>query len=337
MVSLDINEISGRSPSWVDGQLQSVAVNPAYGTGWLSAVTSFPSGIIVLIQDLFLYGNEDIKVCRPEADLPVISFSCVLSGVRQVYCQTPRVPLGDGFSSVEFPGYNPAVGVRLQANTPLKTFSVCMTPAVFENLTQKSSSELVKMLEFLDSSARKKGVPRRSREIDIAQKICGHQAFDSFASSPDNTLFLEAKALELIALQLRQLEYLTGKTPKKQPVKHHREKISYACEILKKEMTNPPDKLSLARRVGLNHDQLFQGFKELVGLCPFEYLRILRLEKAKELIVSHQCNVTEAAFAVGYSSLSHFTNNFRKEFGKTPKAFQKAGGRQLFFMEQDGD
>ncbi len=337
MVSLDMHDLSGGSPSWVNGQLQSIAVNPDYGKGFLSLATSLPSGIIVLIQDLSLYGSGDIKAYRSKVKLPVIAFSSILSGVRQVYCHTSRVALGDGFSNIEFPGYNPSVGVRIQANTPVKTFSVCMTPAVFENLTRKNSTELVEMLDFLDSSARKKDAPQRSRQLDIAQKLCGHQAFDSFMASPDDTLFLEAKALELVALQLRQLEYLTGKTPQKQPVAHHMEKIQYACEILKKKMAEPPDKLSLARRVGLNHDQLFQGFKEFVGLCPFAYLRILRLEKAKELIVSRKCNVTEAAFAVGYSSLSHFTNNFRKEFGKTPKAFQKAGEKQLFFMEEDGD
>ncbi len=101
------------------------------------------------------------------------------------------------------------------------------------------------MLEMVDSNARKKGAPRHPRQMDIAQKLCGHQAFDSFMASPDDALFLEAKALELIALQLRQLEYLTGKIPQKQPVNHHREKIYYACEILKKEMAAPPDKLSL--------------------------------------------------------------------------------------------
>ncbi len=325
MVSLDMRDISGNCPSWVDGQLQSVTVNPVYGKGLLSGTTSFQNGIIVLIQNLFLYGSGDIRVHRPENKLPVIAFSTVLSGVRQVYFHSPRTFLGDGFSNIEFPGYNPAVGVRLQANTPVKTFSVCMAPAVFENLTQKSSTELVEMLEIVDSYASKKGTAKPSRQLDIAQKICGHQALDSFITSPNDTLFLEAKALELIALQIKHLEYLTGKTQKKQPVSHHREKIYYACEILKKEMAAPPDKLTLARRVGLNHDQLFQGFKEFVGLCPFEYLRILRLERAKKLIESHECNVTEAAFAVGYSSLSHFSKAFRQQFGITPKALQKAG------------
>ncbi len=206
-----------------------------------------------------------------------------------------------------------------------------MPPAVFENLTRKSSSELVDMLEMLDSSTQKKSFFDRSRQIDLAQKICGLQAFDSFVTYPDDALFLEAKALELMALQLRQLEHLTGKTPPREPVKRHQEKIRYACEILKKEMADPPDKLSLARRAGLNHNQLVEGFKELVGLCPFEYLRILRLERARDLIASHQCNVTEAALEVGYSSLSHFSKIFCKEFGITPRSLARRHAKAQHF------
>ncbi len=301
MVSLDMNDISGRSSYWMNGQLQSVAVNP-----------TLSNGITVFIQNFSLYGRKNIQVWSEEK-MPLIGFSTILSGVCQVFCHTPRSPLGDGVSYVQFPGYKPPVGARIQANTPVTVLA-----------------ELVDMLEMVDSNARKKGAPRHPRQMDIAQKLCGCQAFESFVASPHDTLFLEAKALELIALQLRQLEYLTGKIPQGQPVNHHMEKIQYACEILKKEMTDPPDKLTLARRVGLNHDQLFQGFKEFLGLCPFEYLRILRLEKAKELIASREYNVTEAALTVGYSSLSHFTKNFRREFGITPKNFQKATGKHHF-------
>ncbi len=328
MVSLDIKEVSGRIPYWVNGQLQSVTVNPLYGKGCLSSVISLPSGIMILIQDFSLYGNGNIQLWSDsEEKIPLIAFSNILSGVCQLSRRASRVPLSDGISDVEFPGYNSSIGAKIKANTPVKIFSVCMEPAVFENLTRKSSSVL---LEMLDSSAQKKSVFNRSRQIDLAQKICGHQAFDSFVSWPHDTLFLEAKALELMALQLRQLEYLTGNLSPQEPVKRHREKIHCACEILQKEMADPPDKLSLARRAGLNHNQLVEGFKELVGLCPFEYLRILRLEKTRDLIASQQCNVTEAAFAVGYSSLSHFSKNFRKEFGITPKALQKDRERSDF-------
>lgn len=103
---------------------------------------------------------------------------------------------------------------------------------------------------------------RKSVSECFAQSLCGYQAIDSFMKNPQDTLFLEAKALELVALQLRLLDHLTGKIPQRQFAGHHADKISYACEILKKEMVNPPRILSLARRMGLNHNHLIQGFKQ---------------------------------------------------------------------------
>ena len=210
--------------------------------------------------------------------------------------------------------------MEVKRNTPIQTLTVCIDPVVFLKLTGKSSNELVEALDLLDRSAGERSKLTRLKSIYFAQKICGYQALASFMNNPHDTLFLEAKALELVALQLKQMELLTGKTPQNQAVNHHVEKIFYACEILKKEMVSPPKARELARRVGLNHNQLVQEFKEMFGVCPFEYLRIIRLEKARNLIASHECNITEAAFNVGYSSLSHFSKTFREEFGINPKA-----------------
>jgi AraC-like DNA-binding protein len=195
-----------------------------------------------------------------------------------------------------------------------------MEPVGFEKLTERSSSELVEGLEFIDSSAYKRKRVTRLKSMDFSQKICGYQALDSLTNHPHDTIFLEAKALELVALQLRQLDHLNGKTHQERAVGHHVEKIARACEILKKEMAEPPGARELSRRVGLNHNQLVQGFREMFGLGPFEYLRNIRLEKARDLIAGHECNVTEAAFSVGYSSLSHFSKAFREAFGMNPKA-----------------
>jgi AraC-like DNA-binding protein len=320
MVSIDMQEIADGSSCWANGQLQSVRVNPNPGSGYLSEVKSFQSGISLVIQDFSLYGDGEIRLTREEACPPVIGFSTIFSGVRHVSYAKPRVPLGNGCSNIEFTGYESALSMEVKSNAPIQILIVCMDLVVFEKLTGKNSNELVEALDILAYNAGGKRKLDRSKSIDLAQKLCGYQAFASFKNSPHDILFLEAKALELVALQLRQLELLIGKTPKKQAVDHHVEKISHACEILRKEIMSPPKKLELARRVGLNYNQLIQGFKEMFGVCPFEYLRTIRLEKARDLIASHECNITEAAFNVGYSSLSHFSKTFREEFGINPKA-----------------
>ena len=326
MVSIDMQELVDDASFWANGQLQSVGLNSGYGSGYLSEVKSFQSGISLVLQDFSLYGEGEIRLSREKAGPPVIAFFNCFSGVRHIAYAKPRVFVGGELSSIEFPGYEPALFMEVKRNTPIRTLVVCMEPHVFEKLTGKSSNELVEALALLDFNAGRKRTPVGSKSLDFAKKICGYQARYSFMNNPHDTLFLEAKALELVALQLKQLELLTGTTtPRKQVVDHNVEKIYYACEILRKEMASPPGALDLARRVGINHNQLVQGFKEILGIRPFEYLRAIRLEKAYNMIANHECNITEAAFNVGLSSLSHFTRSFQKEFGINPKALAKEG------------
>ena len=114
------------------------------------------------------------------------------------------------------------------------------------------------------------------------------------------------------------------KSSQKPAVNRNVEKIGYACEILKKEMASPPHKQELTSRVGLNEKQLVDGFKEYLGMYPSEYLRSIRLERARNMIASLEYNITEAAFSVGYSSLSHFTKAFYDKYGINPKAFAQS-------------
>ena len=320
MQSIDMQEIADGSSCWENGELQSVRVNPSCGSGCLSKVIPLQSGISIVIQDFSLYGDGKVRIFRGESHPSVISFFTCFSGVRHISYPKPRVSIGEGLSNIEFAGYEPAIFMEVKSNTPIQTLTVCMDPFLFVELTGTSSNALVEALGVLDNNANGQSKPIRLKSIDFAQKLCGYQALASYMNIPHDTLLLEAKALELVALQLKQLEHLTGKTSQKKIVEHTVEKVHHACEILKKEMITPPRARELARRVGLNHNQLVQGFRQTLGVCPFEYLRIIRLEKAYNLIASHECNITEAAFSVGYSSLSHFSKTFREEFGINPKA-----------------
>ena len=319
LVSLDMQQMSAGSSCWADGQLQSVGVRAEFGTGRLSTVRSFQSGISIVMQDFSLHGTGKIRLHSNESPPPLMAFFTCVSGVTNVSYSAPRVSLGDRFSNIELPEYQTGQFMDVTSNSPIKTLMVCMDADVYSRLTGQSSDELADALYFLDrgkSTLRKR---TRSKNLDFSQQICARQIYESFTNNPSDKLFLEAKALELAALQLKQLEHLTGEPSRKLGMTQNITMVSRACDILKNEMANPPAARELARRVGLNHNQLVRGFQETLGVAPFEYLRVIRLEKARHLIASRQCNVTEAAFTVGYSSLSHFCKTFRDEFGVNPK------------------
>lgn len=63
-------------------------------------------------------------------------------------------------------------------------------------------------------------------------------------------------------------------------------------------------------------------FKRATGLTFTEYLTRVRIEKAKEMLLNPHVRISEAAFAVGFQSLSQFNRAFKKVVGKSPTAYR---------------
>ncbi|OQP54351.1 hypothetical protein A4H97_22995 [Niastella yeongjuensis] len=79
----------------------------------------------------------------------------------------------------------------------------------------------------------------------------------------------------------------------------------------------------LARQVGINEAKLKEGFKELYGNPIHTYLQHLRLEKARQLLLTTSMAITDITYHIGYSHVTHFTSLFKKEFGLTPSEWRK--------------
>ena len=65
-----------------------------------------------------------------------------------------------------------------------------------------------------------------------------------------------------------------------------------------------------------------RGFKEVVCKSPNEYLAEYRILRSKELLRGTELSVTEVSGAVGFNSVSHFIQCFKKMTGVTPKAYK---------------
>jgi AraC-like DNA-binding protein len=82
---------------------------------------------------------------------------------------------------------------------------------------------------------------------------------------------------------------------------------------------------ALANAMALSRTQLFRKIKVLTQKSPQQYLRFVRLEKAKSLLqaTDKDMNVSEVCYETGFASKSHFTRSFQKEFGFSPSEFVK--------------
>ncbi|MBX2844712.1 MAG: AraC family transcriptional regulator [Saprospiraceae bacterium] len=95
-------------------------------------------------------------------------------------------------------------------------------------------------------------------------------------------------------------------------------KLIEAQQILLSDLEHPPSLSELAHQIGWNTFKLKKNFKAWFGLPVFKYLQNERLTKAHALISQQKMTIQEAAWEVGYDSLSSFSNAFAKKFGFRP-------------------
>ena len=79
----------------------------------------------------------------------------------------------------------------------------------------------------------------------------------------------------------------------------------------------------LAEELNLSRSQLYRKIKSLTGHTANEFLRKLRLEKAKEIIENGDASISEVCYKVGFSSPSYFTKCFKAYFGVLPTEFKQ--------------
>ena len=155
-----------------------------------------------------------------------------------------------------------------------------------------------------------------------------HQALQQILRCPFQGImrrvYLEAKVLELIALQLDQLATAERSTPNRLAA-NDIDRIYQAREILIRKMAHPPSLSELARLVQLNERKLKEGFRQVFDTTVFGCLYNHRMYQAKELLKAGQLNVQETAKCVGYASRSSFVAAFKKKFQVSPSHFQKSG------------
>ncbi len=87
--------------------------------------------------------------------------------------------------------------------------------------------------------------------------------------------------------------------------------------------------LELAQAVNLSIWRLSHIFAAEVGKSPIQYLRQLRMERARYLLETSFLSVKEIAYQVGVNDESHFVRNFKKVYGDAPTRYRLRSHTQL--------
>lgn len=93
-----------------------------------------------------------------------------------------------------------------------------------------------------------------------------------------------------------------------------------------REYARPLDVETLARGEHMSAGHLSRRFRQVFGESPYSYLMTRRIERAMALLRRGDVSVTDACFAVGFSSLGTFSTRFSELVGLSPSAYRREPG-----------
>nr|WP_299073143.1 AraC family transcriptional regulator [uncultured Allomuricauda sp.] len=201
----------------------------------------------------------------------------------------------------------------VSSKKPLQCIVIATSPKNLQKLPNDEGELFTELLEQLvNPSDHYVEGPRFFMTPEMQHIVDG--IFNNSYEGKAKMMFFRSQITALLSHFFWQLSTL-----KDQGIKSvEREKLYKAKEILSQNLDTPPSLTELSRKIGLNTFKLKKDFKELFGVPVFKYLQNERMTMAHNLIRNKDATVQEAAWHVGYDSLSSFSNAFAKKFGFRP-------------------
>lgn len=98
----------------------------------------------------------------------------------------------------------------------------------------------------------------------------------------------------------------------------HLSQISRALKRIHSEFDGPLDVGTLAREASMSVSSFHHNFKAVTSTSPLQYVKSIRLHRARLLMAQDGMNASTAASSVGYESPSQFSREFKRFFGTSP-------------------
>jgi AraC-like DNA-binding protein len=89
----------------------------------------------------------------------------------------------------------------------------------------------------------------------------------------------------------------------------------------------------LSEKLNYDYTYLSNLFSETKGITIEHFIISHKIERVKELLVYNELTLSEISWKLGYSSVSHLSNQFKKVTGLTPSFFKKMKDKKLIALE----
>ena len=159
-----------------------------------------------------------------------------------------------------------------------------------------------------------------------SQRAEGYQyGADSYITKPFSSEVLSARIRNLLESRIRmQRVVVEGESLSKDEfIGMDVDFIEKLNEYINENITNSQlDVETLCVNMAMSRMQLYRKIKMLTNYSPNEYVRVIRLRKAKELLTTTTLSITEICYMTGFSSPSYFAKCFKSFTGELPSAYR---------------
>jgi DNA-binding response OmpR family regulator/anti-sigma regulatory factor (Ser/Thr protein kinase) len=101
-----------------------------------------------------------------------------------------------------------------------------------------------------------------------------------------------------------------------------RQLLEKIVKLINENISNPNLNVEfLAENIGISRVHLYRKLKELTNQSTSDFIKTIRIKQAAELLADQKVQVSEVAYAVGFSNLSHFSNSFKEFYGISPTEY----------------
>ncbi|SFT75205.1 transcriptional regulator, AraC family [Pseudovibrio denitrificans] len=94
--------------------------------------------------------------------------------------------------------------------------------------------------------------------------------------------------------------------------------IARVLQVLHEDFSTNLSVDQMAKMACMSISAFHAGFKGATGLSPLQYVKSIRLHKARSMMLSQNMSASQAAYRVGYASPSQFSREFKRFFGSSP-------------------
>lgn len=106
------------------------------------------------------------------------------------------------------------------------------------------------------------------------------------------------------------------------------EMVHYSEELPKQNYSD-----CISEKLGYDYTYLANTFSEVKGITIQHFIINHKIEKAKELLLYDELNLTEIAYKLNYSSVAHLSNQFKKVTGLCPSFYKQLGQKRKQNLE----